>query len=110
LTAALIIQGVTEVVGGLKTTGRLDAFLFGSTLDQNATWSDIDILLVCACERDRPIARIALGEICGQFPIDLTIMTVDEEAELDFIRSQRCRWLTSTGATTPLFPRLVTSA
>lgn len=102
MTAAPIIQRVAEVIGGLETTGRLDAFLFGSTLNQKVAWSDIDILLVCASEGDGLLARIALGELCEQFPIDLTIMTVEEEAELDFIRLQRCRWLTSTSATTSL--------
>lgn len=102
MTAALIVQRVTEVIGGLHTTGRLDAFLFGSALAQKAVWSDIDVLLICTREIDGTLARQALAELCNQFPIDLTVMTDDEEAELDFIRSQRCRWLTSTRGATPL--------
>ncbi len=27
------------------------------------------------------------------YPIDLVIMTVEEESEFDFIRSEACRWL-----------------
>jgi predicted nucleotidyltransferase len=99
MTAALIIQRLTEVIDSLKTARWLDAFLFGSTLGQKVAWSDIDVLLVCACEDDGSLARTALAELCEQFPIDLTIMTAEEEAELDFIRSQRCRWLTSTPET-----------
>ncbi|MCG2669346.1 nucleotidyltransferase domain-containing protein [Bradyrhizobium sp. GCM10023182] len=95
MTATLIVQRLIAVIDSLETAGRLDAFLFGSTLDQKATWSDVDVLLVCTSENDGPLARTALAELCEQFPIDLTIMTADEEAELDFIQSERCRWLTS---------------
>lgn len=100
MTAAQIIQTLTEVIDSLETAGRLDAFLFGSTLGHKGTWSDIDVLLVCACEADGPLARTALAELCEQFPIDLTIMTAEEEAEIDFIRLQRCRWLTSSSVAT----------
>ena len=100
MTAALILRRLTEVIDSLETAGRLDAFLFGSILDQKVAWSDIDVLLVCACEDDGPLARTALAELCEQFPIDLTIMTAEEEAELDFIRSQQCRWLTSSSVAT----------
>lgn len=100
MTAALIIQSLTKVIESLETAGRLDAFLFGSTLDQRVAWSDIDVLLVCTCEDDGPLARAALTQLCEQFPIDLTITTAEEEAELDFIRSQQCRWLTSSSVAT----------
>ena len=102
MTASPIIERVAQVVGALKTTARVDVFQFGSTLVENAPWWDVDILLVCACESDRALARKGLAELCDQFPIDLTIMAAQEEAELDFIRSQGCRWLASTSVATSL--------
>jgi hypothetical protein len=52
----------------------------------------VDILLVCGGETDGQAARRALVGLCRDFPIDLTIMTADEEAEFEFIRSERCQW------------------
>ncbi|MDI6624283.1 MAG: nucleotidyltransferase domain-containing protein [Brevundimonas sp.] len=97
MTAQAIIRAIAETVGSLRTRERLDAFVFGSALDQQTTtWSDIDILLICELEADGLLARESLAELSDKFPIDLTIMLAKEEMELDFIRSERCRWLTSS--------------
>lgn len=97
MTAKPIIRAIAETIGSLRTKGRLEAYVFGSVVNRKtATWSDIDLLIVCELEVDGPLARNRLAELSDKFPIDLTIMLTEEEVELDFIRSERCRWLTSS--------------
>ena len=98
MTAGAIIAAVIDVIARLRDTDGLSAFLFGSVAEGTPSWSDIDILVVCKRQTDGCAARKALTELCGAYPIDLTVMTVEEEAELDFIRSERCRLLISTGS------------
>jgi predicted nucleotidyltransferase len=69
------------------------AYLFGSALLQDAAWADIDILVVCEADEDTNRVRAALADHCAEFPIDLLIMTADEEAEFHFVRTENCRWL-----------------
>lgn len=92
MTTAPILEAVASAIGHLRPAARLDAYLFGSAVQPTAAWSDVDILLICGGETDGQAARRALVGLCRDFPIDLTIMTADEEAEFDFIRSERCQW------------------
>ena len=68
----------------------MSAYIFGSALDPNAAWSDIDILVLCQNESDGQITREALENLLAKYPIDLLIMSHDEESEFDFVRSERC--------------------
>ena len=96
MTASRILQEVAEAIGSQKTKKPLSAFVFGSSLNPEVAWSDIDILVVYACEADAASIKIALAYLCEQFPIHLTILMEEEETELKFIASQQCRWLAST--------------
>ncbi len=97
MTTTAILDAVASAIGNLRPAARLDAYLFGSAVEPRAAWSDVDVLLVCGDETDGQAARRALLGLCRDFPIDLTIMTTDEEAEFDFIRSERCQWFAAIG-------------
>ena len=101
MTAEEAIAAVVDVIARLRETDSVNVFLFGSVAEGSICWSDIDILIVCKRQIDGSAARKALAELCGAYPIDLTVMTVEEEAELDFIRSERCRLLISLGSEAP---------
>lgn len=92
MTSAPILEAVASAISHLHPTARLDAYLFGSAAKPTAAWSDVDNLLVCDSEKDGRAARRTLAGLCRDFPIDLTIMTADEESEFGFIRSEKCQW------------------
>lgn len=88
MTAASIIAEIIEKIGRLATCGELRAYLFGSARHRDSVWSDIDILIICEVDEDGQLARESLSDLCMLYPIDLVIMTSQEEAEFDFIRSE----------------------
>lgn len=96
MTAEPVIRELRDLISALTTSRRLDVFVFGSALKSIAAWSDVDLLLVYDCIDDAVSAKSALADICERYPIDLTVTSVEEEAELDFIKLQKCRWLAST--------------
>jgi predicted nucleotidyltransferase len=63
-------------------------YLFGSLLRQKSMPSDIDLLIVYQSDHEARGLRIRLGTMCGHLPIDLLLLTEDEESELDFISGQ----------------------
>lgn len=64
-------------------------FLFGSAVTAKSPASDIDLLVVCNDAVDCTTVRTELASICTRFPIHLLLMTPDEEAEVQFIESER---------------------
>lgn len=65
-------------------------YLFGSVLNENTNPNDIDILLIYSSLFDIAINEIeaihhVLEESCG-LPIDLTVLSVEEEKETDFLK------------------------
>ncbi|WP_455988528.1 hypothetical protein [Methylorubrum extorquens] len=96
MTAEPVIRELRDLISALTTSRRLDVFIFGSALVSTSAWSDIDVLLVYDCIDDAASAKSAMADICERFPIDLTVTSVEEEAELDFVKLQKCRWLAST--------------
>jgi predicted nucleotidyltransferase len=88
MIVASIIAEIVETIEVLTTRGRLWAYLFGSALHSDSGWSDIDILIVCEVGEDGQSARNALSDLCLLYPIDLVIMTFQEETEFDFVRSR----------------------
>jgi hypothetical protein len=90
---------LAEIVGALRGTvsqGQLQAYLFGSGRHLEGIWADVDILIVCSVAEDGNVVRGTLSDLCMQYPIDLVIMTAQEEMEFDFIRSQDCRLISSS--------------
>jgi predicted nucleotidyltransferase len=98
-----ILVEIVDTVERLATRGPLHAYLFGSALRAEAVWSDIDILLVCETESDGRLARTTMSDLCARYPIDLVIMTSQEEIEFDFIRSENCRWVAGSWQTRAAF-------
>ena len=91
MTAASIVAEIVETIEGLVTRGGLRAYLFGSALHPDSVWSDVDILIVCEVDKDGQLVRDTLSDLCMLYPIDLAIMTPQEEVEFDFIRSENCQ-------------------
>ena len=87
-----IIDSLTEFVG---QNGNLFGFfdniyLFGSVLNNDKPPNDVDILLVYSNRLNDWIANLddidrELERICG-LPIDLTVLSVDEERAVGFIK------------------------
>ena len=72
-------------------------YLFGSILNPNKIPSDIDILLIYSVYSERLTENINL--ICNtlnqvsKFPVDLTVLSVAEEKELEFLKKQKLNYL-----------------
>ena len=102
MTAAPILEVLANAIRHLRSRTRIDAYIFGSAVKPTSAWSDVDILLVCQDEAAGQPARRALGNLCREFPIDLTIMTVEEETEFDFVRSEKCKWFAAVDPETDM--------
>jgi predicted nucleotidyltransferase len=68
-------------------------FLFGSITTTRRPVGDIDLLVVCKTAAECTTVRIELALICTRFPIHLLLMTLKEEAELNFIEGERAMWI-----------------
>ena len=72
-------------------------YLFGSILNQNKIPSDIDILLIYSVYSEQLTENI--NHICNtlnqisKFPVDLTVLSVTEEKELEFLKKQNLNYL-----------------
>ena len=71
---------------------------FGSFFTGSDSFSDIDLLAVCATVKETSVIRAKLATLCGEWPIHLLIMTESEAAETNFIYSQLCISLTAVHA------------
>ena len=65
-------------------------FLFGSILFDPEKASDIDLLVVCHHQADGALMRRQLVQVCLDLPIHLTLLTVAEEREANFIHTEGC--------------------
>lgn len=91
MTISPILTELFIAVKSKMYVGCLKIYLFGSTLRAKAVWSDIDILVLYESEEDRITARDSMSHICMHYPIDLILMSFQEEEEFDFIRSEGCK-------------------
>jgi predicted nucleotidyltransferase len=105
MTADLIVAEILKVIERLVTCSELRAHIFGSALHHASMWSDVDILIVCEVDKDGQLARGALSELCMLYPIDLVIMTSQEEVEFDFIRSENCQRIATSRAPPSVYRR-----
>jgi hypothetical protein len=72
---------------------RISWYGFGSFFSSDCSFNDIDLLAVCTCDSEPSVLRSALDDLLVAWPIHLTIMTVEEEAETKFVTLQRCQRL-----------------
>lgn len=74
-----------------------NVYLFGSILNQNKIPNDIDILLIYSAYSEQLIEDI--NYICNTLnqisilPIDLTVLSLEEEKELNFLKKQHLYYL-----------------
>lgn len=72
------------------TIGNTRWYIFGSALCGPALAADVDLLVVCQTHPAADAIRRIAGEFAFSRPIDLSILTEDEEAEVGFVANQRC--------------------
>jgi hypothetical protein len=72
------------------TIGNTRWYLFGSVLCDPLRAADVDLLVVCRDHFDADAIRRTTGEFAFCKPIDLLILTEEEEAEASFVANQRC--------------------
>ena len=65
-------------------------YIFGSLLQAPEQAADIDILIVYRSDDSAEIVRRELREVTIRFPVHLLFLSECEEAELQFVASQRC--------------------
>lgn len=75
-----------------NSAGKFHLYLFGSS-ERSEDFNDIDILCVCERDSDQQTVRAVLSDLSCVYPIDLLMMTSEEETELNFVASERCRLL-----------------
>lgn len=82
-----IARQVNAKVHNLKWYG------FGSFFATGTSYSDIDVLVVCATLKDAVLVRELVNEFSDLASLHLLVMTKEEEVETDFIRIQGCEFL-----------------
>lgn len=79
-----LAQATEAVVGGSRW------YLFGSGLNDPELGADVDLLVVCPDHSASIIVRCGLRGIRLARPLDLSILTDEEEAEIGFVAQQEC--------------------
>lgn len=67
------------------TVADARTFLFGSITTERRPARDVDVLVVCARDSDGDEVRALMSPVSDLFPIHLLIMTVEEQAEVNFV-------------------------
>jgi hypothetical protein len=83
------ISALYEEVARIK--GQMPSsrwYLFGSITTTKRPVGDIDLLVVCETPADCALVRAELEAVCSEFPIHLLLMTLREEAEVQFIKGE----------------------
>jgi len=80
-------EKISEIVPSSKW------YLFGSVTKNARLASDIDLLVVCKNASELLQVRRELETVCLKFPIDLLLMTDEDEKESSFIQAQNCQHL-----------------
>lgn len=80
----------TEILRVSKLVQDAEWYLFGSLLQAPQQAIDIDILILYRSDDTAEMIRGELEEITRRFPIHLLFLSEHEEAELNFIDSERC--------------------
>ena len=75
---------VNDNIGGTRW------YVFGSILGDAKIAADVDLLVVCNSDFDADLVRQAVDKFSVSKPVDLSILTEAEEAEICFVQNQRC--------------------
>lgn len=71
-------------------TAEAQWYLFGSFTRRPMAAADVDVLVVCSSGSDAEAIRLQVDELSVGIPLHVLIMTQSEEAETNFITSERC--------------------
>jgi predicted nucleotidyltransferase len=82
-----ILQGI-QAISALGP--RATWYGFGSYFSDSKTFSDIDILAVCASVEDAVFVRALASTLTEQWPLHLLLMSEHEAAETNFVITQQC--------------------
>lgn len=80
----------SEILRVSRLVQDVEWYIFGSLLRVPQQAIDIDILIIYRSDDAAEIIRTELREIAIRFPIHLLLLSECEEAELQFVDSQRC--------------------
>lgn len=72
---------------------NLSWYLFGSSLENIDSANDLDILIIYQHLGESELIRAALDQFLISLPVHLTLLTTEEELELDFVQTERCKKL-----------------
>lgn len=89
-----MIKEIITVANWLKEnfaqTDEIKAYVFGSAMYPDKIPNDIDILIIYNDPNHPKEIRDILDDF-GYIPIHLIFLTLEEEVETNFIKSQNCR-------------------
>lgn len=94
MTRRAPLLDIVSAIAGLRVEFPTTQWYgFGSFFNGRHSFSDIDVLAVCANETELLGLRQAIEHVAMDWPIHLIVMTKIEEAETDFVVRQGCRLL-----------------
>ena len=73
-----------------RTIAGTEWYIFGSALREPYSAADIDLLILCPAHNVADQIRQLIEGRCFARPVDLSLLTFEEETEVDFIRRQGC--------------------
>lgn len=73
-----------------RTIAGTEWYVFGSALREPHCAADIDLLILCPTHKAADQIRLFVERKCFARPVDLSLLTFEEEAEVDFIGRQGC--------------------
>lgn len=81
---------IETIIHNIRLFDSFDkVYLFGSILKNKTVFNDIDILLVFSKHTEKMLDDLKIIDSCLQrlcgLPIDLTVLSVDEEKDTDFL-------------------------
>ena len=74
-----------EAIRNTPAKGRVSAYLFGSVLTSTARADDLGLLILYSEIGDCSALREAIHEVVLPLPVDLALMTEEEEKHYDFL-------------------------
>jgi len=100
-----IIDGITDLAEGLGLISNgSEWYLFGSVSRCDPDASDIDLIILCRSDAQADALRQAINLDCLALPLDLGLMTFDEAAQVDAIRTQGAWLIYPRTSTSPSYP------
>ena len=76
---------LSEAIRATPTKGRISAYLFGSVVSSIAHADDVDLLVIYSEVDDCTDLREALHQVVLPLPVDLVLMTEEEQRHYRFL-------------------------